>query len=225
MPQDEKDTSTPEPKLIAGKYKTVEEAEAAIREKDALIGRQSQELGSLRKQAQAPHESASRPEADTQAVDQENESLAHALLVNPKGTLARFSQQLLEEADRRATAQVNVALTIDRFLAQKPLARKHYRLFRSILSDLPMNPEDTLESRLDTAYRGLEGELNAAQTEAKKQSDAERRANSKIQAAVVEGDSGAESGKKHKADDDEVDTPDSYLAERAAERDKLQSIV
>lgn len=225
MAEDGKDTSsqTGEPKLIAGKYKTVEEAENALREKDALIGRQSQELGSLRKQVHTPQ--AEARQADTQSVDADNEQLAHALLVNPKGVLQNIVRQMADEMDRRTTLQVNVALTMDRFLASHALAKKHHRLFRAILSEVNLPEDATLEDRLAEAYKGLEAEISSATAEHTKRKDAERRTNDRIQAAVVE-DGGADPGKgKPKGDEAEVDTPDSYLASRASERERLQSIM
>ncbi len=215
---DQKNDTQGAQKLIAGKYKTVEEAEAAIKEKDGLIARQGSELGTLRKQTQAR---ATTPQADTVDDDADNEKLAQALLTRPKEVLGGIVQGLKSWTENHAYSVVNQALNMDRFLQAHPLAVKHNKLFKSLV--LETDPDLSIEERMGKAHEALEAEIKAVSSEGKKNADAERKARDKTLSAVVTDDT--VSDKKKATDDEAVDTPESYMAERRAQVEKLRATV
>lgn len=217
-PKDQNTETPKEPKLIAGKYKTVEDAEAALREKDNLIARQGQELGTLRKQTQTR---STTPQAEPVDEDADNERLAQALLTNPKRVFTGIVNSVVSQMRDYTDLAIASTHTMDRFLRNHDLATKHDKLFKSLL--LETDIEKTLEERLEDAHTALKGVIERASSEGKKTADAERKAKDRVLNTVVSDDVVQE--KKVDPDDEKVDTPQSYMEERKAQLNRIRAAV
>jgi len=226
MADEEKDEGQQggEPKLIAGKFKTVEEAEKALLEQDKLIGRQGTELGQLRKDVEDLRErttstAATRPAADPE-IDEE--AISRDLLANPGTFLREFGRSIyqatVKEAKEEARREVQMQRTVDRFLDKNPEVEKNVRLFNAYLANT--DPKAGIEDRLRLAHDSLKADLADAAKVVNDKRSAESRSREKASTtAGAEGDGELE-GAPAPESNETGDPMKSYLSERLNERSK-----
>lgn len=199
------------PKLIAGKFKTVEEAEEAIKANERKITEQGNRIATLERDMKGKPEPAAAPD------DGEESEFASAFLARPKTVLSSFGKKLLKQAVDEAMEQnvvyVETRLAVQEFTSEHPLSKKHAKLFNSFLSET--DPNDTIQDRLGKAHKRLEGEISAVAEESKKTADAQRKASAKAAVSPgAEGEGELEAGGEVVEADDEPETPQDYLANR-----------
>lgn len=209
-----------EQKLIAGRYKSVEEAEKALEEKERMIGRLGDEVGQLRKRVEETAQVGS-PRSGGDEGDLDEEAISQEMFKAPGKFLRDFGQGLVHRTlavvAEQTRREIDIALTVDRFVQKNPLAEKHSRLFRAYLAHT--DAKKPVLERLNDALGLLKADLTQAATEQADRKLAERQAREK--ASTVEG--GGESEVEEKPSEEpggETAEFDAYLAERSAARAK-----
>ncbi len=218
-PEGDKPKETVEPKLIAGKYKTVEAAEAALKESERKMHEATQRAATLERElanakAPATKQGETPPEAQEEAVAQE-------MLTRPTSFLKRYGDGVIQQAVAQAQLYTETRLAIERFMVKNPEAETNPKLFKAFFQDAE---GDNLEEKLGNALEQMKTHLGAAENKGKKSAEAERKARAKTSAspgAEDEGDAVA-------AGDEETDTPEtssSYLKERRKAQAKVKALV
>lgn len=227
MADDVKDTSTVvEPTLIFGKYKTMAEAEKALKEAETKMHSATGEAAQAKRDLSLALEQGNqRAKAPDKTATADDESvLAQALLTTPSkviGDAVRVGYDAaVAQSNLNTMNYVETRLTIKDFVDGHPLTKKHKELFKTTLTDAK---GETLEARLEAAHTSLESILTEARSEGKKNSEAERKA--KAKASMVSGteDEGAVSQGDERDEEEVDDTQESYLKSREAAHARLTS--
>lgn len=235
MADETKDTAAPEksetaapdalPKPLLGKYKTVEEAENAIKAAERKMHDATTRAANAERERDALKAKPAAPSHKEESAE-EKEAVAQALLTDTPKFMREFADGVAQRAVALAKTQTEVyvesRLTIHDFMREHPEVDKHATLFKSFFTDAT---GDTLSERLDNARNAMAESLGNVTTEAKKNADAERKARSKAAASPGADDEGAAGTGTESADaDDAPETQESYLASRGAQIAKVKGM-
>ncbi|MGI0014037.1 MAG: hypothetical protein ACREBU_11430 [Nitrososphaera sp.] len=218
---EEKDTDTTDKdagkKLLAGKFKTQEELEAAYAESERTMHSKSEEAARAKEEAaqwRAEVESMKpkRNEDHTADAEEDPEAFREQFIANPREALITFGKGLasgiLKEVETRNASRDKVS----RFLNDNPEIRASANLFAVSLAQVPGNL--SIDDKLKKAADLTRSEINRIKEEAKKTQDSEDESHRR---ARIEDESGGRDTPRKKSKKDEDDEDHSfggYMKER-----------
>lgn len=213
----------PEPVLLAGKFKNVEELEKAYGEAQKMAHEKSQDAATWRKTSEELLSAAemSKGGVSNEDADKDAEAFRDTFLENPHAGLSQFGEKLVTTLVTRVSDYIDGREAVKGFADENPVIKANPRLFAVHMAQADSNLP--LSERLATALGTFKGDLATITKTAKEEDQraADFEANQKKQAATDDAASGKPGSKKKDDKDDQPDTHESYLKERGELRAKL----
>ena len=217
-----KENEKPAEKLLAGKFKNVEELEKGYAEAEKMAHEKSGEAATWRRTSEELLSASELAQGGVKSEDADKnaEAFRDTFLENPHAGLSQFGEKLVGTLVTRVGDYIDGREAVKGFADENPVIKANPRLFAVHMaqadSNLPLS--ERLAAALGTFKTDLATITKTAKEEDQRSKDFED--NQKKQAAADDAASG-KPGSKKKEKDDEPDTHESYLRERGELRSKL----
>jgi len=218
MPEEKKDE-----KLIAGKYKTVEEAETAIKEGERKMHEATQDAAYWRRQTQdlLAGSVGDDPTQQGPQVTHDVAEYSRKFLENPKAGLDDFGKRIVGEVVRNVATYLDARDTVQEFITANPAIKENVTLFYAHM-DRTDPAERSISRRLGKALESFSADIKIIKDKAKSDEEArlkfEQDQKDKLDTSPAGG--GARPTGRREEKDDEA-TFDSYMSDREKSRERM----
>ena len=209
-------------KLIAGKYKTIEEGEAAIKESERRMHEATEDAAKWRRIAQESLDS-SRGSTDT---DQETQNFSEEFLARPKEVLDKWGRRITTGVVSLVTEMLDQRDQVSRFISKNPDIEENPRLFMAHVAQT--DPEDpSYVARLRKAHKTYKEDLENLKNRGREEEKAaknfgDKQKDSAAMSSSADGDNAPpRRGKPQISEKDEEGSFNEYMKDREDSRARM----